>query len=63
MAGAYYGWTVTAPSVGEIMFTPSTAPVWMRLKQVVPDRIEWSSAGRDSAGQSYINPVILTRAD
>ncbi len=60
--GQTYAWIVSA-SPGTILFTPANAPVWMRLKRLDENRIEWSSAGYTSQGQSYVDPTILKRVE
>lgn len=56
-----YVWTVTA-TADSVLLTPANAPVWMRLKRLDADRVEWSNAGY-SDGKSYVDADILTRTE
>lgn len=48
-----FGWTVSA-TPDAILFAPANASVWMRMKRIHADQVEWSMDGP-------ADPVSLTR--
>lgn len=57
----YYVWTVRFQLPDDLLFEPTSAPAWMRLRRLAPDRIEWSTAGYTSKDERYIEATELVR--